>query len=54
MKSLKIFMESKSSRLGIKISSFPYSYHDNIMSVPFYGVEQLKASDIKNTIIKFS
>lgn len=41
MKSLKIFMESKSTPSGLKISSFPYSHNDNIISVPFYGIEQL-------------
>jgi len=41
MKSLKIFMLSKETSLGLKISSHPYSYHDNILSIPFYGIEHL-------------
>ncbi len=39
MKSLKMFMESKSVFSGLKISSFPYSYNNNILSIPFYGIE---------------
>ena len=41
MKSLKIFMETKKVSTGLKISTSPYSYHDNIQSVPFYGIENL-------------
>jgi predicted AAA+ superfamily ATPase len=47
MKSLKIFMESKKSKLGIKISEYPFSLDQSIQSIPFYGIESLikSASD---------
>lgn len=41
MKSLKIFMEEKKSQFGLKISNFPYSYHDDVKTIPFYGIEGL-------------
>ena len=41
MKSLQIFMKSKSIPLGLKISTYPYSCHDKILSIPFYGVEHI-------------
>ena len=41
MKSLKIFMDSKTILHGLKISTYPYSYFDNIYSIPFYGIEHL-------------
>jgi len=41
MKSLKIFMESKNCSVGIKVSEYPYSFHDYIQSIPFYGIESL-------------
>ena len=39
MKSLKIFMSMKKSKLGIKISKSPYSFFENILAIPFYGIE---------------
>jgi len=39
MKSMKIFLESKKSSYGLKISGFNYSFSDNIFSAPFYGIE---------------
>lgn len=39
MKSMKIFMESKKSDLGLKISSCPYSFKEPVQSIPFYGIE---------------
>ncbi|MEA3348832.1 MAG: DUF4143 domain-containing protein, partial [Pseudomonadota bacterium] len=41
LKSLKLFMESKAISSGLKISSHPYAYNDNILSIPFYGIEHL-------------
>ncbi len=39
MKSLKMFMEAKHIDKGFKISTFPYSLHNNVQSIPFYGIE---------------
>ena len=47
MKSIKIFIDSKSVPLGFKISSYPYSFHQNIQSIPFYGIENVFAAKKK-------
>lgn len=39
MKSLKIFMDSKCSEFGVKISTASYSFHNSVLSIPFYGIE---------------
>lgn len=39
MKSLKIFMDSRQSQFGVKISTHPYSFHNKVLSIPFYGIE---------------
>ena len=41
LKSLRVFMEEKKSILGIRISQHPLSYKDQILSVPFYMIEQI-------------
>ncbi len=41
LKSLKLFMEEKSSKLGIRISQAPLDYGHNILSVPFYLISQI-------------
>ncbi|MDO8526282.1 MAG: AAA family ATPase [Deltaproteobacteria bacterium] len=41
LKSLRSFMQEKKTRLGIRISQEPLSRHDNILSIPFYMVENL-------------
>lgn len=41
LKSLIQFMKEKKSPLGIRISQQPLSYKDNILSVPFYMIEQI-------------
>jgi len=41
LKSLLQFMKEKHSPLGIRISQHPLSLKDNILSVPFYLIEQL-------------
>jgi predicted AAA+ superfamily ATPase len=38
LKSLRMFMESKKSSFGVKISSAPYSATANIHAIPFYGI----------------
>ena len=42
MKSLRLFMDSKKAPIGLKISPYPYSLHDGVQSIPFYGIENLK------------
>lgn len=41
MRSLKLFLDSKKSPCGIKISRYPFSFSSNVQSVPFYGIETL-------------
>jgi predicted AAA+ superfamily ATPase len=36
LRSLRLFMKEKNSKLAIRISQQPLSYHDGILSVPFY------------------
>lgn len=50
LKSLQLFMEEKKASLGIRVSQHPLSYHDNVLSVPLYMVEQIPrmAEDAEN------
>jgi hypothetical protein len=41
LKSLAQFMSEKKSSIGIRISQHPLSFHDNILSVPFYMIKEL-------------
>ena len=41
LKSLKIFMHEKKSKLGIRISQLPLSFEQNILSVPFYMISEI-------------
>lgn len=41
LRSLKIFMKEKNSPLGIRISQNPLSFEDQILSVPFYMIDQI-------------
>src|SRR3989304_424076 len=41
VKSLRMFIEEKKSRLGIRFSQDKLSYYDKILSIPLYMVEQL-------------
>ncbi len=41
LKSLKLFMQEKSSKLGIRVSQAPLDYSNNILSVPFYLISQI-------------
>ena len=43
LKSLHIFMKEKQSTIGVRISSLPLSFEDNILSVPFYLIYKLKS-----------
>ncbi len=46
MRSLKLFMESKKTACGIKISTYPFSFYNNVQSIPFYGIEVLSNSSL--------
>lgn len=41
LKSLKVFMEEKKSKFGIKISENPLSFDNNVLSIPLYLISQL-------------
>ncbi len=41
LKSLKLFMNEKGSKLGSRISQEQLSYYDNILSIPLYMIEQM-------------
>ena len=41
LKSLRLFLQEKKARLGIRISQGKLSYVDNILSVPLYMIEQI-------------
>lgn len=41
LKSLRLFLEEKGARFGIRISQEPLSYHDKILSIPPYMIEQM-------------
>lgn len=41
LKSLRLFMEEKNTKFGIRISQEPLSFYDNILSVPLYMIEQI-------------
>jgi uncharacterized protein len=45
MKSLAIFLSSKPSKTGIKISSYPFSLSNNIQTIPFYAIEAMIKSE---------
>ena len=41
LKSLRSFMNEKNIPFGIRISEHPLSFHDQVLSVPFYLIERL-------------
>lgn len=41
LKSLKLFMQEKSSKLGIRVSQAPLDYSHSILSIPFYLLSEL-------------
>ena len=41
LKSLRMFIEEKKSKLGIRFSQDKLSYYDKVLSIPLYMVEQL-------------
>ncbi len=40
LKSLRLFMESHKTPLGVRLATHPLSFHDQILSVPLYAVEE--------------
>ena len=41
LQSMNQFLREKGSTFGIRISAHPLSYHDKILSIPFYLIEQM-------------
>ena len=41
LKSLRMFIDEKKSKLGIRFSRDKLSYYDKILSIPLYIVEQM-------------
>jgi hypothetical protein len=41
LKSLRVFMEEKKSLIGVRVSSLPLSFENQILSVPFYLLSEL-------------
>lgn len=41
LRSLKLFLEEKKAKFGIRISQEKLSYHDRVFSLPLYMIEQL-------------
>lgn len=41
MKSLGLFLDEKNVPTGVKVSAHPFSRHERVVSVPFYGLELL-------------
>lgn len=42
LKSLKVFLKEHKSPFGIRFSQLPLSFHDKILSIPIYAVEQMR------------
>lgn len=42
LKSLKLFIEEKGSLFGVRFSQEKLSYHDKVLTLPLYAVEQVK------------
>jgi predicted AAA+ superfamily ATPase len=41
LKSLKLFLKEKKAPFGIRVSENPLSYHDDVLSIPLYMLEQI-------------
>lgn len=41
LKSLKLFMKEKDSRIGVRISASPLALEDHVLSIPFYLIGEL-------------
>jgi predicted AAA+ superfamily ATPase len=41
LRSLHLFMEEKKLKIGVRISSQPLSFHEGILSLPFYMIHEL-------------
>ena len=42
LKSLQLMMKEKNLPLGMRLSQLPLQYHDNLLSIPFYLIGELK------------
>lgn len=42
LKSLRRFMDEKKSKIGIRVSQLPLSFHDGILSIPLYLVGEIQ------------
>jgi predicted AAA+ superfamily ATPase len=42
LRSLRSYLQKKGSGIGIRISEHPLSFHDNILSIPFYLIGYLE------------
>jgi len=41
MKSMHLFLKEKKLSHGLKISKYPFSFANNIQTIPFYGIEKI-------------
>jgi len=41
LRSLKLFMTEKKIPLGVRISAHPFSFHESLLSIPLYLIEEL-------------
>jgi hypothetical protein len=41
LRSLKLFLSEKKVPLGVRISAFPFSWQKDVLSIPFYMIEEL-------------
>ncbi len=42
LKSLKVFMEEHKTKVGIRLSGHPLSFHEKVLSVPLYAMSQME------------
>ena len=52
LRSLHIFMEEKKLKIGVRISPQPLSFHDGILSLPFYMIHVLMENGVRELIQK--
>lgn len=41
LKSMRLFMEEKKCNLGVRVAQLPLSFHDGVLSLPFYLIAEL-------------
>jgi hypothetical protein len=42
LKSLRLFMKERSTKIGVRLSTLPLSFQDQILSCPLYAIERLQ------------